>query len=91
LVGGFWMDVDLDNQYWVFSSGFDYFANVFPAAALGLDGFGWVGPQFNNETADYGIRSQAVFGEIYYALSDTVTLTVGARYTQDKKTIEDRQ
>ncbi|HBX72014.1 MAG TPA: TonB-dependent receptor, partial [Halieaceae bacterium] len=91
LVGGFWMDVELDNQYWVFSSGFDYFASVFPAAALGLDGMGWVGPQFNNETGDYGIRSQALFGEIYYELTDTLKLTVGARYTQDRKTIEDRQ
>jgi outer membrane receptor protein involved in Fe transport len=91
LVGGFWMDVDLDNQYWVFSSGLDYFAAVFPGAALGLDGLGWVGPQFNNETGDYNINSQALFGEVYYELTDTLKLTVGARYTIDEKTIEDRQ
>ncbi|HEY7776171.1 MAG TPA: TonB-dependent receptor [Kineobactrum sp.] len=89
-VGGFWMDVDLDNQYWVFSSGFEYFAAVFPAAALGLDGLGWVGPQFNNETVDYNINSQAVFGELYYDITDTLKLTVGARYTIDEKSITDR-
>ncbi|MEQ9393613.1 TonB-dependent receptor [Haliea sp.] len=91
LVGGFWMDVDLDNQYWVFASGLDYFGAVFPGAALGLDGLGWVGPNFNNETGDYNINSQALFGEVYYELTDTLKLTIGARYTIDEKTIEDRQ
>jgi outer membrane receptor protein involved in Fe transport len=91
VVGGFWMDVDLDNQYWVMASGFDYFASVFPAAALGLDGVGWVGPQFNNETVDYNIVSQAIFGEVYYDITDKLKLTVGGRYTIDEKTITDRQ
>ena len=44
LLGGFYMDVDLDNQYWVFASGFDYFALV---ASPGGDGTGRVAPGYN--------------------------------------------
>jgi iron complex outermembrane recepter protein len=91
LVGGFWMDVDLFNQYWVFSSGLDYFSAVAPAGLLGADGVGWVAPQFNNSTDDYNIESKAIFGEIYYQLAETVKLTVGGRYTIDEKSIKDRQ
>ncbi len=90
LAGGFWMDVDLDNDYYVLSNGFDYFASVFPAT-LGFDGTGWVAPHFNNATPAYNIESQALFGEVYYELTEDVKLTVGARYTVDKKTITDRQ
>jgi outer membrane receptor protein involved in Fe transport len=89
LLGGFYMDVDLDNQYWVFASGFDYFAAV--AAGPELDGFGRVAPVFNNSTDDYGIESEAIFGEVYYEFSDTLKLTLGARYTIDQKDIKDRQ
>lgn len=91
LVGGFWMDVDLDNQYWVLSSGFEYFSTVYAAGLLGMDGHGWVSPLFNNETSDYSIQSQALFGELYYDISDTLKLTLGARYTVDEKSISDRQ
>ena len=90
LVGGFWMDVDLDNDYYVLANAFDYFATVVPALN-GLDGFGWAAPHFNNATPAYNIESQALFGELYYALTPDIKLTVGARYTIDTKTITDRQ
>jgi len=88
LLGGFYMDVDLDNQYWVFASGFDYFAVV---STPGGDGTGRVAPAFNNSTDDYGIESKAIFGEVYYEFTDTLKLTLGARYTIDQKDIKDRQ
>lgn len=91
LLGGFYMDVDLDNQYWVFASGLDYFAAVAPAALFGGDGLGWVAPQFNNTTDEYNIESKAIFGELYYEFTDTLKLTLGARYTIDNKDIKDRQ
>jgi outer membrane receptor protein involved in Fe transport len=90
LAGAFWMDVDLDNDYYVLSNAFDYFATLVPALN-GLDGFGWAAPHFNNATPAYNIESQAVFGEAYFELTDDVQLTVGARYTIDNKTITDRQ
>jgi outer membrane receptor protein involved in Fe transport len=33
----------------------------------------------------YELESQAVFGELYWQLTDTLKLTVGARYTEDEK------
>jgi outer membrane receptor protein involved in Fe transport len=89
LLGGFWMDVDLHNQYWVFANGFDYLALVVPAI-FGQDGSGWVAPMFNNSTDSYGIESTAVFGEIYYQLRSDLKLTLGGRYTIDSKDIKDR-
>jgi iron complex outermembrane recepter protein len=90
LAGAFWMDVELDDQFWVIANGFDYVAAV--AGSVGFaDGFGWVGPQFNTDTAEFSIESQALFGELYYEFTDNVKLTVGARYNIDTKDIRDRQ
>ncbi|RLQ23600.1 TonB-dependent receptor [Seongchinamella sediminis] len=90
LVGAFWMDVELDDQFWVIANGFDYVAAV--AGSVGAeDGFGWVGPQFNTDTEEFAIDSRALFGELYYAFSDELKLTVGARYNVDTKDIRDRQ
>jgi outer membrane receptor protein involved in Fe transport len=91
LLGGFYMDVDIDNQYWVFQTGLDYFSAVAAAALVGADGAGWVAPMFNNSTDDYSIESTAIFGEVYYDFTETVKLTLGARYTIDQKEIKDRQ
>ncbi len=91
LAGAFYMDVDLENSYFVFANGFDYLASVVPGATAGLDGFGWVAPQFMSDTAEYTIESTALFGEIYYNFSDEIKLTLGLRYTEDEKTIQDRQ
>jgi iron complex outermembrane receptor protein len=90
LLGGFYMDADLENQYYVFANGFDYLAGVVPATA-GLDGFGWVAPQFKNETSKYDLESKAIFGEVYYELTDALKLTLGARYTVDTKEVTSRQ
>ena len=90
LAGAFWMDVEMDDQYWVIANGFDYVAAV--AGSVGAaDGFGWVGPQFNTDTAEFAIESQALFGELYYEFTDNLKLTVGARYNVDTKDILDRQ
>ncbi len=91
LAGGFYMDVDLENSYFVFANGFDYLASFVPGATAGLDGFGWVAPQFKSDTDEYTIESKALFGEVYYDITDEVKLTLGLRYTEDEKTIRDRQ
>jgi outer membrane receptor protein involved in Fe transport len=91
LAGVFYMEVEASSQYYVIANGFDYLAGVVPALTTGQDGFGWVAPHFNNETSDYNIESQAVFGEVYYEMTDTLKLTLGGRYTIDDKEITDRQ
>ncbi len=91
LAGGFWMDVDTDNRYSVFSNGFDYLASIVPGATQGLDGFGWVSPHFLSDTESYAIESAALFGELYYQATEDIKFTLGLRYTRDEKTIQDRQ
>ena len=76
------MDVDNDGGYYVFANGFDYLSAVVPGTA-GFDGFGWVAPQFLSDTAEYTIESTAIFGEVYYNLTDTLKVTLGLRYTED--------
>ena len=90
LLGGFYMAVDREVDYFVVSSGFDYFATVFPLS-LGLDGVGWVSPLFNSRTDAFELDSSAAFGELYYELRENLKLTAGLRYTRDEKKIEQRQ
>ncbi len=90
LAGAFYMDVDNDGGYYVFSNGFDYLASV-AGGLQGGDGNGWVAPQFLSDTNEYTIESTALFGEVYYNLTDDLKLTLGLRYTEDEKTIRDRQ
>ncbi|MFK8050664.1 MAG: TonB-dependent receptor [Halioglobus sp.] len=90
VLGGFYMDVDSVSTYYVFANAFDYLAAVTPALTTGQDGFGWVAPQFVNETDQYTLESAAVFGEIYYQMTDALRLTLGLRYTEDEKAVTSR-
>ena len=56
---------------------------------IGIDGLGWVSPSFHNTTKKYELESTAAFGELYYSLNEQLKLTAGARYTRDKKTVND--
>jgi len=90
LAGGFWMQVNLADDYWVIANGFDYVAAVAGSIAF-QDGFGWVGPLFNTDTDAFEIESQALFGELYYDINPNLKVTLGARYNVDTKDIRDRQ
>lgn len=90
LVGAFYMEVDMQDDYWVIANGFDYVAAVAGAVNFS-DGFGWVGPQFNTDTEQFKIESEALFGELYLDLTSDLKLTLGARYNIDTKDIRDRQ
>lgn len=43
------------------------------------------GRNYFDSTGDYHLKSRAVFGEVYWQLTDTVKLTGGLRYTHDRK------
>ncbi len=47
-------------------------------------------PYFNSETQRYTLKSYGLFGEGYLNFSDTLKLTVGARYSHDEKFVRDR-
>ncbi len=90
LAGAFQMKFEAATAYYVFSNGLDYLSAVVPVT-VGLDGYGWVGPQFRNETVKYTLDSAALFGEVYYQFNDDVKLTLGLRYTEDEKKTTSRQ
>ena len=99
LLAGYYLDFETETNYTVQASGLDY-GNVALAslgAALGGDidptaEFLNAGtPFFNSETDSYTLESSAVFGEAYYDVTDTVKFTFGLRYSQDEKSVRDRQ
>lgn len=77
--GGYYLDIDLDGD-----------ANTVGAPIIGvaLD----LNGDFNDPAVlqEYFINSSnwSIFGQFDYAVSDTVTLTVGGRYSEDDKSID---
>ena len=96
MAGAFHMDADTFNEYWVISTGLDYFATVFPEipksfGGLGLPGQALVAPSYISRTNAYELDSNAIFGEAYFQIRDDLKLTLGARYSIDDKKIDDVQ
>jgi len=104
LLGGIYVDAKLDeNSYYVNSFGIDYLTGVLGSFnALGRAGLaaipgaqvpppGFLGsPYFRNNTDFLHVKSYGIFGEAYVNFTDTVKLTVGARYNNDDKYIAAR-
>lgn len=44
-----------------------------------------IGGNYFDSRTEYQIRSRAVFGEVMYDINDTLKVTAGLRFTQDKK------
>jgi outer membrane receptor protein involved in Fe transport len=99
LVSAYYLDFETENDYVVQASGLDY-GNVV-LGSLGALGAGILNPatafasggtpHFISETYFYGLESMAIFGEAYYDVSETVKVTLGLRYSNDKKSLRDRQ
>ena len=88
-----------DVDYYVNAFGIDYIAGVLGAAtALGQQAAGntafppvYLGtPFFRSNQRDFTLKSYGIFGEAYYNLTDTVKVTVGVRYNDDKKSVSQR-
>jgi iron complex outermembrane recepter protein len=69
-----------DASFQIYHPGLELFARLL----RGLPPSAWA---FNGETRDASTKSFAAFGEAYYNLSDATKLTVGLRYTKDKKSV----
>ncbi len=89
-VGGIYVRQDQrDLNYFVVSTGIDYGAAVLGGAQAG-NGFFLGPPFFANQTSRYQLKSYGVFGEAYISFSDRLKLTLGARYSNDDKSIASR-
>ena len=92
MLGGIYFDYEGSTDYNLAANTIDYFAMM---ALVGqtngaTDGTGVASPFFVNETNLYGLETYAAFGEVYYNFTDTMKLTVGLRYTNDEKRVQDR-
>ncbi len=102
LLGGIYAENKLgQNSYYVNAFAIDYIAGILgsfttfgsladgdpttdlPPALLGT-------PFFRNNTQDFKLESYGLFGEVYFDISDTLKITGGLRYNNDKKSITAR-
>lgn len=90
LLGGIYVEqVTRNGDYFVVSTGLEYGAAVLGAAAAG-DGVFLAPPYFANTVDRFDLESYGIFGEGYLELSDRLKITVGARYSNDKKFVRSR-
>jgi iron complex outermembrane recepter protein len=72
-----------DASFQIYHPGLELFARV-------LRGFPQEAWAFNGDTRDAKTKSFAAFGEVYYNLSDATKVTLGLRYTDDRKSVRGR-
>ena len=90
LIGGIYVEqVTRNGDYMIASTGLEYGAAVL-GGANAADGFFLAPPYYANLVDRYAIKSYGIFGEVYYEFSDKLKLTLGARYSNDEKTLSSR-
>ena len=100
LVGGIYLHGITDGDYYVVNSeggvasaivGLAQTSALAAAGAPVAPGSAFRGPDyFNSETDRYKLDSYGIFGETYVEFNDKLKLTLGARYSHDKKFVRDR-
>jgi outer membrane receptor protein involved in Fe transport len=91
LIAGYHLDYrDYNVFYFVNNSGaFDY-PGIILGPLLAADGTVLGPTQFNSDSKNYHLKSNAIFGEVYYNITDDLKLTGGLRYTTDDKHFESK-
>jgi iron complex outermembrane receptor protein len=79
-IGALYFDADDEENYLIATTELDYAATV-----LGL-----APPFYANTTPSAALKSTAVFGEMYWDMTEAFKWTVGLRWTRDEKSIKDR-
>jgi outer membrane receptor protein involved in Fe transport len=88
--GGIYVNLDRRDNVMIFDNINKYFGTTFlgnpldPRPASEADG----GHYYYQSLNPYHLESMAAFGELYWSMTDTVRMTLGARYTDDKKTFD---
>ena len=92
LVSAYYMEFETETDYFVQAPGLDYASIALVPQAPSTESFVSLAPgYFNSETDNFELESLGLFGEIYYEFTDNFKVTVGLRYTDDEKTVSDRQ
>jgi outer membrane receptor protein involved in Fe transport len=86
LFGGFYLDHQTDKGY------YDVHANTLAVLAPAeFDASGAPLSYFRSNTEPYELETWALFGEVYWDVTDRVRLTGGLRYSDEQKEVKDRQ
>ena len=96
LLGGFYLDFDNTNAYKVHSAGLALPGQILPIdtrvfpAPIGDPDNPWseTNPHmqgYHNDSRMYKLDAKAIFGEVYWDVTDSLRLTFGGRYTEEKK------
>ncbi len=101
LLGGFYLDYEAEQLYIVRSPGL-----ALPALILPINPFLFPAPQgdlsdprsesnphmwgYHNDTREYNMEASAVFGEVYWDVTDSLRLTFGGRYSDEEKSSKQR-
>ena len=87
LAGAFYMDHTTDDIiYHVHSA-----AILIPIEGVEVDGEFAPLAYYRNQTKDYQLETWALFGEVYFDVTDRMRITAGIRYTDESKDLRDRQ
>ena len=94
LVGGIYAEAEAkDTDYYVNAFAIDYIAGVlgsFSSLGAGLPPSYLATSFYRNNTDDFKLKSYGIFGEAYWDITDSLNLTVGLRYNNDKKRLTAR-
>jgi len=100
MLGAFMLDYENRNRYVVRNAGLAFPSqvlpinpSVFPAPFGAANPHDEVNPHmhgYENDTRLYELDAKAIFGELYYDVSDTLRLTFGARYSEEEKKSKQR-
>jgi outer membrane receptor protein involved in Fe transport len=105
-VGAIFVDFKATGDYYVmFNTGTSWYQinnnlGGNPTCAAGASNCVYIDPKTNPDRSGhnyydsygpYHLRSRALFGELYYQMTDDIKWTFGLRYTDDSKTVENHR
>ena len=81
-----------NNDYFVNAFGLDYASGILGSFAAATAGGGTflASPFYRNDTDEFRLKSQGVFGETYFEFNDKLKVTLGLRYNHDDKFVRAR-
>jgi iron complex outermembrane recepter protein len=82
LLGAFYLNYQSDVHYYVYNTALELTGQV-----LGIDPALRI---YDNDTSGYELTTWAMFGELYWQTTDTVSMTLGLRYTDEEKSAKQR-
>ncbi|MEZ5559452.1 MAG: TonB-dependent receptor [Pseudomonadales bacterium] len=89
LAGAFYMNHTTDDA--IYDVHFNTAAILIPVEGVVVDGEFAPLSYYRNDTKDYELETWALFGELYYDLTDRARVTAGVRYSDESKDLRDRQ